>query len=115
MAGGNGGDFFDVPDTPFPPVFKYGSQQILTILEMPVKTALGDAAALGQHFDAQTGDALPGEHLDGPLDPVSTVELGAWRGHLATRRLGRGLDRHVFHTLPYAFPYDTVWSLCGLT
>jgi hypothetical protein len=57
-------------------VLEHGGQQVVTVLEVPVETALGHAAALGQHLDSQAAEAIAGQHFDGAFDPVSTVKLG---------------------------------------
>jgi hypothetical protein len=70
IAGGDCRGFFDVADAPDLPLFQHGIEQGLTVLEVPVETALGDPAALGQNFHPQAADALVGEDVDCLIHPA---------------------------------------------
>ena len=49
-------------------------EQCLTILEVPVEAALGDAAAFGQNFDTDPGDPFFGQEIEGSAHPVLSVQ-----------------------------------------
>ena len=76
----------DVADPAFLPMVQDRKQQVAAVLKVPVETALGHLEALGEHLDAQAGNAFLGQHLDGGGHPAFAIELDT------------GLLGVVFHT-----------------
>ena len=96
----------DVADAAFLPLGKDFVEQFLTVAEVPVEAALGDAATLGEHLDAQARQSFFGEHIVCGLDPGFPVQcLTGCSGAI----LGIG-GLHCSMCLTLRFPYDSVWK-----